>query len=139
MTRRFWTIPAASIALPSTTPKLWPFQPRKSTKPSKPARARPSAALELAAGRIEDFHRRQKPDNLRYTDAAGVSLGYRWTPVAAVGLYVPGGTASYPSSVLMNALPAKVAGVERLVMVVPTPDGKLNPLVLAAARIAGVR
>ncbi len=96
------------------------------------------AALRLAAGRIEDFHRRQKPQDLRYTDAAGVRLGYRWTPLAAVGLYVPGGTASYPSSVLMNALPAKVAGVERLVMVVPTPDGKLNPLVLAAARIAGV-
>jgi len=96
------------------------------------------AALALAAGRIEDFHRRQKPEGLRYTDDAGVRLGYRWTPISAVGLYVPGGTASYPSSVLMNALPAKVAGVDRLVMVVPTPDGKLNPLVLAAARIAGV-
>jgi histidinol dehydrogenase len=96
------------------------------------------AALELAAGRIEDFHRRQKPEGLRYTDQAGVQLGYRWTPISAAGLYVPGGTASYPSSVLMNALPAKVAGVERLVMVVPTPDGILNPLVLAAARIAGV-
>ena len=96
------------------------------------------AALHLAADRIGDFHRRQKPDDLRYVDDAGVTLGYRWTPLAAAGLYVPGGTASYPSSVLMNALPAKVAGVERLVMVVPTPDGKLNPLVLAAARIAGV-
>jgi histidinol dehydrogenase len=96
------------------------------------------AALELAAGRIEDFHRRQKPEGLRYTDAAGVRLGFRWTPISAVGLYVPGGTASYPSSVLMNALPAKVAGVERLVMVVPTPEGSLNPLVLAAARLAGV-
>jgi histidinol dehydrogenase len=96
------------------------------------------AALELAAARIEDFHRRQLPESFSYTDAAGVRLGYRWTAVAAAGLYVPGGTASYPSSVLMNALPAKVAGVERLVMVVPTPDGKLNPLVLAAARIAGV-
>jgi histidinol dehydrogenase len=96
------------------------------------------AALELAAERIEAFHRRQKPEDLHYTDQAGVRLGYRWTPLAAVGLYVPGGTASYPSSVLMNALPAKVAGVERLVMVVPTPDGKLNPLVLAAARIAGI-
>ncbi len=96
------------------------------------------AALQLAAGRIEDFHRRQKPENLSYTDAVGVRLGFRWTPLAAVGLYVPGGTASYPSSVLMNAIPAKVAGVDRLVMVVPTPDGKLNPLVLAAARIAGI-
>ncbi|MDR3439898.1 histidinol dehydrogenase [Telmatospirillum sp.] len=95
-------------------------------------------ALQLAARRIEDFHRRQKPEGLRYTDDVGVTLGYRWTPLAAVGLYVPGGTASYPSSVLMNALPAKVAGVGRVVMVVPTPDGKLNPLVLAAARIAGV-
>ena len=96
------------------------------------------ASLKLAAERIEDFHRRQTPDALSYTDAAGVRLGARWTAVGAVGLYVPGGTAAYPSSVLMNALPAKVAGVERVTMVVPTPDGKLNPLVLAAARIAGV-
>jgi histidinol dehydrogenase len=96
------------------------------------------AALELAARRIEDFHRTQKPEDRAFTDAAGVRLGTRWTPLAAVGLYVPGGTASYPSSVLMNAIPAKVAGVDRLVMVVPTPDGKLNPLVLAAAQIAGV-
>lgn len=96
------------------------------------------AALELAARRITDFHRRQLPEDLSYTDEAGVRLGYRWTPVAAAGLYVPGGTASYPSSVLMNALPAKVAGVERLVMVVPTPGGVLNPLVVAAARLAGV-
>lgn len=95
-------------------------------------------ALELAARRIEDFHTRQKPDDLDFTDAAGLRLGYRWSAVAAAGLYVPGGTAAYPSSVLMNALPAKVAGVERLVMVVPTPDGVINPLVLAAARIAGV-
>jgi histidinol dehydrogenase len=96
------------------------------------------ASLKLAAERIEDFHRRQTPDTLSYTDASGVRLGARWTAVGAVGLYVPGGTAAYPSSVLMNALPAKVAGVERVTMVVPTPDGKLNPLVLAAARIAGV-
>ncbi|EWY38061.1 histidinol dehydrogenase [Skermanella stibiiresistens SB22] len=95
-------------------------------------------ALELAAERIEDFHRRQKPDALSYTDHAGVRLGARWTSIGAVGLYVPGGTAAYPSSVLMNALPAKVAGVERVTMVVPTPDGKLNPLVLAAAKLAGV-
>jgi histidinol dehydrogenase len=95
-------------------------------------------ALVIAARRIEDFHLRQRPDDLRYTDAQGVTLGYRWTSLAAVGLYVPGGTASYPSSVLMNAIPAKVAGVPRLAMVVPTPDGKLDPLVLAAARIGGV-
>ncbi|HEC14699.1 MAG TPA: histidinol dehydrogenase [Rhodospirillales bacterium] len=95
-------------------------------------------ALRFAAGRITDFHRRQKPENLLYTDQAGLRLGYRWTPVNAAGLYVPGGTAAYPSSVLMNAVPAKVAGVPRLVMVVPSPGGSLNPLVLAAAQIAGV-
>jgi len=95
-------------------------------------------ALELAASRIEDFHKRQMPDDLDYVDEAGLRLGYRWNAVCAAGLYVPGGTAAYPSSVLMNALPAKVAGVERVVMVVPTPDGVLNPLVLAAARTAGV-
>ncbi|HYD68538.1 histidinol dehydrogenase [Azospirillum sp.] len=96
------------------------------------------AALDVAAERIEAFHRNQKPEALDYHDAQGVRLGARWTAVGAVGLYVPGGTAAYPSSVLMNAMPAKVAGVERIVMVVPTPDGKLNPLVLAAARRAGV-
>jgi len=96
------------------------------------------AALEMAATRIGDFHKRQLPDDLDYSDAAGVRLGYRWKAVAAAGLYVPGGTAAYPSSVLMNALPAKVAGVERIVMVVPTPDNVINPLVLAAAQIAGV-
>jgi len=96
------------------------------------------AALELAAERIRVFHQRQVPSDDHFTDIVGVRLGYRWTPVEAAGLYVPGGTAAYPSSVLMNAIPAKVAGVERLVMVVPTPDGKINPLVLAAARLAGV-
>ncbi|MEO5372893.1 MAG: histidinol dehydrogenase [Alphaproteobacteria bacterium] len=96
------------------------------------------AALEFAAERIRDFHQRQMPADLSYTDAAGVRLGYRWTPVAAAGLYVPGGTAAYPSSVLMNAIPARVAGVERLVMVVPTPDGAVNNDVLLAAAIAGV-
>ena len=96
------------------------------------------AALAEAARRIADFHHRQRPEDISYTDAEGVRLGLRWTPLSAVGLYVPGGTAAYPSSVLMNALPAKVAGVERVVMVVPTPDGRLNPLVLAAARIAGI-
>jgi histidinol dehydrogenase len=96
------------------------------------------AALRLARERIEAFHRRQVPRDERFTDALGVELGYRWSAIAAAGLYVPGGTAAYPSSVLMNAVPAKVAGVERLVMVVPAPDGRLNPLVLAAAALAGV-
>ncbi|HSK39079.1 MAG TPA: histidinol dehydrogenase, partial [Arenibaculum sp.] len=96
------------------------------------------AALRLAAERIEDFHRGQVPEARDYVDAAGVRLGARWTPVASVGLYVPGGLAAYPSSVLMNAIPARVAGVGRLAMVVPAPDGVLNPLVLAAARLAGI-
>ncbi|MBM3609771.1 MAG: histidinol dehydrogenase, partial [Alphaproteobacteria bacterium] len=95
-------------------------------------------ALELAHARIAAYHEKQRPQNLRFTDPLGVELGWRWTPVSAVGLYVPGGTASYPSSVLMNAVPAKVAGVQRLVMVVPTPQSELNPLVLAAAQLAGV-
>lgn len=95
-------------------------------------------ALELAAARIDAYHRRQSPADDSYTDAAGVTLGWRWRPVPSAGLYVPGGLASYPSSVLMNAIPAKVAGVTRLVMVVPCPDGALNPLVLAAAKIAGI-
>ena len=95
-------------------------------------------ALKLARDRIEAYHLRQKPSDDRFTDALGVELGTRWTAIEAVGLYVPGGTAAYPSSVLMNAVPAKVAGCERLVMVVPSPDGKLSPLVLAAARLAGV-
>ncbi len=95
-------------------------------------------ALKLAATRIEDHHKKQTPEDQRYSDELGVEIGYRWSPVSAAGLYVPGGTAAYPSSVLMNALPAKVAGVERLVMVVPTPKGITNPLVLAAARLAGV-
>ncbi len=95
-------------------------------------------ALRLAHDRIVDFHARQKPDDLSFVDDAGVGLGLRWTAVGAAGLYVPGGTAAYPSSVLMNAVPAKVAGVERLVMVVPTPDGIINPLVMAAAELAGV-
>ncbi len=97
-----------------------------------------SAALDLAARRIAAFHRLQMPDDLDYTDDVGVRLGYRWTPVTAAGLYVPGGTAAYPSSVLMNAIPAKVAGVSRLVMVVPAPGGDICPLVLAAARTAGI-
>ena len=95
-------------------------------------------ALAEAARRIAEFHHRQRPQDISYTDEDGVRLGLRWNALSAVGLYVPGGTAAYPSSVLMNAIPAKVAGVERVVMVVPTPDGRLNPLVLAAARIAGI-
>ena len=95
-------------------------------------------ALSLARDRIEAYHQRQRPADDRFTDALGVELGHRWSAIEAVGLYVPGGTAAYPSSVLMNAVPAKVAGVPRVVMVVPAPDGKLNPLVLAAAKLAGV-
>jgi histidinol dehydrogenase len=94
--------------------------------------------LNLARDRIEAYHRRQVPKDDYYTDPLGVELGSRWTAIAAVGLYVPGGTAAYPSSVLMNAVPAKVAGVARVVMVVPAPKGQLNPLVLAAAKLAGV-
>jgi len=96
------------------------------------------AALELARARIESHHKRQLPRDERYTDAAGAELGARWTAVESVGLYVPGGLASYPSSVLMNAVPAQVAGVPRIAMAVPTPRGEINPLVLAAAHMAGV-
>ncbi|WP_128254271.1 histidinol dehydrogenase [Falsirhodobacter deserti] len=96
------------------------------------------AALELAAERIRAYHARQMPEDQRWTDASGASLGWRWTPVSAAGLYVPGGLASYPSSVLMNAIPAKVAGVERLAIACPTPGGVVNPLVLLAASLAGV-
>src|SRR5579863_943796 len=95
-------------------------------------------ALELARSRIEAYHRRQLPRDDHFTDALGVELGSRWTAIEAVGLYVPGGTAAYPSSVLMNAVPAKVAGVPRIAMAVPAPAGELNPLVLAAAKLAGV-
>ena len=95
-------------------------------------------ALRLAARRIRDYHRRQLPKPMSYRDASGIRLGARWTPIDSAGLYVPGGRAAYPSSVLMNAVPAKVAGVRRLVMTVPAPGGKLNPLVLAAAKIARV-
>ncbi|HXD14930.1 MAG TPA: histidinol dehydrogenase [Xanthobacteraceae bacterium] len=95
-------------------------------------------ALQLARDRIEAFHRRQRPQDDRFTDPLGVELGWRWTAIEAVGLYVPGGSAAYPSSVLMNAVPAKVAGVPRLAMVVPAPAGRLSPLVLAAAQLAGI-
>jgi histidinol dehydrogenase len=95
-------------------------------------------ALKLAHARVMDYHLRQKPVDVRFTDPLGVELGWRWRPIHSVGLYVPGGAASYPSSVIMNAVPAKVAGCRRIVMVMPTPDGQTNPLALAAARIAGV-
>src|SRR5882762_11340671 len=95
-------------------------------------------ALKFARDRIETFHLKQLPKDEQFTDSLGVELGWRWSAVDAVGLYVPGGTAAYPSSVLMNAVPARVAGVPRVVMVVPSPDGKLNPLVLAAADLGGV-
>ncbi|MCL6286052.1 histidinol dehydrogenase [Ruegeria sp. 2012CJ41-6] len=96
------------------------------------------AALELAADRIRAYHQKQMPEDASWQDACGATLGWRWTPVSAAGLYVPGGLASYPSSVLMNAIPAKVAGVERLAITVPTPDGAVNPLVLLAAQLSGV-
>ena len=112
---------------------------RPSSRPRpRPATPAPLDALTLARDRIEAYHRRQLPQDDRWTDPLGVELGHRWTAIEAVGLYVPGGTAAYPSSVLMNAVPAKVAGCPRVVMVVPAPDGKLNPLVLAAAKLAGV-
>lgn len=95
-------------------------------------------ALKIARNRIEQHHSRQRPSDLRYRDDIGVELGWRWTAIHTVGIYVPGGLASYPSSVLMNAIPARVAGVERIVMTVPTPDGALNPLVLVAADLAGI-
>jgi histidinol dehydrogenase len=115
--------------------KVTPEEITAAVKASEPTAL---AALELARDRIEAFHRRQLPQDDRFTDALGVELGSRWTAIDAVGLYVPGGTAAYPSSVLMNAVPAKVAGVPRIVMVVPSPGGALNPLVLAAAKLAGV-
>src|SRR5580704_3003392 len=120
------------------TPAGLRLTPGEITAGADAAPADTVAALRLAAERIESFHRHQLPSPIDYVDGVGVRLGLRWQPVAAAGLYVPGGTAAYPSSVLMNAIPAKVAGVARLVMTVPTPDGVLNPLVLAAAQLAGV-
>jgi histidinol dehydrogenase len=96
------------------------------------------AALEVAAERITAFHQKQLPQNIAYTDEVGVKLGLKWVALTTVGIYVPGGRASYPSSLLMNALPAKIAGVERIVMTVPMPGGEINPAVLAAAQVAGV-
>jgi histidinol dehydrogenase len=96
------------------------------------------AALEIAAERIRAYHIRQRPEDALWTDPEGATLGWRWGPVASAGLYVPGGSASYPSSVLMNAIPAQVAGVERLAICAPMPDGRINPLVVLAARLSGV-
>jgi histidinol dehydrogenase len=112
--------------------------PKEIEAATRACEARTLEALTLARDRIRSHHARQMPRDERYTDAIGVELGHRWTAIESAGLYVPGGTAAYPSSVLMNAVPAKVAGVPRVVMVVPTPDGKLNPLVLAAAGLSGV-
>lgn len=120
------------------TPDTLRITPEEVAKASEEVSPEDRAALELAAARIRAYHQRQLPEDAEWTDEAGATLGWRWTAVSAAGLYVPGGLASYPSSVLMNAIPAKVAGVQRLAMVVPTPDGILNPLVLLAAQIAGV-
>jgi histidinol dehydrogenase len=120
------------------TPDTLAFSPDEITAECARVSPEDREALELAAARIRAFHGRQMPRDARWTDDAGATLGWRWTPVAAAGLYVPGGLASYPSSVLMNAIPARVAGVKRLAIAVPTPDGQVNPLVLLAARIAGV-
>jgi histidinol dehydrogenase len=114
------------------------FQPEEIAQAIDEVAPEDREALELAAERIHAYHSRQMPEDASWTDAAGATLGWRWTPVSAAGLYVPGGLASYPSSVLMNAIPAKVAGVERLAITVPTPDGVINPLVLMAAHLAGV-
>jgi histidinol dehydrogenase len=120
------------------TPTRLRLSPQEIAETADKAPADTVAALRVAAERIESFHRRQLPQSIDYIDEVGVRLGMIWRPLASVGLYVPGGTAAYPSSVLMNAIPAKVAGVERRVMVVPAPDGVLNPLVMAAARLVGI-
>ncbi len=120
------------------TPETLAFSPAEIAAEVAKVPTAERAALELAADRIRAYHSRQKPQDESWTDAAGATLGWRWTPVSAAGLYVPGGTASYPSSVLMNAIPAKVAGVGRLVIACPTPGGAVNPLVLLAAQLAGV-
>ena len=114
------------------------FSPEEIAREIAKVSAEDHAALELAAGRIRAYHARQMPQDAQWQDETGATLGWRWTPVSAAGLYVPGGLASYPSSVLMNAIPAKVAGVKRLVVTCPTPSGVVNPLVLLAAQIAGV-
>ena len=120
------------------TPDTLAFSPAEIAAEIAKVTPEDRAALDLAAARIRAYHTRQRPQDESWTDPTGAMLGWRWTPVSAAGLYVPGGLASYPSSVLMNAIPAKVAGVERLVIACPTPDEKVNPLVLLAAQIAGV-
>ncbi|WP_425091504.1 histidinol dehydrogenase [Tropicimonas sp. S265A] len=120
------------------TPETLAFTPAEMAAEIAKVPAADRAALELAADRIRAYHAHQLPEDARWTDPTGAELGWRWTPVSAAGLYVPGGLASYPSSVLMNAIPAQVAGVERLVICAPTPDGIVNPLVLLAARLSGV-
>jgi histidinol dehydrogenase len=120
------------------TPQTLAFKPEEIAQAIDKVPPEDRAALDLAAARIRAYHQRQMPGDEQWTDAAGATLGWRWSPVSSAGLYVPGGLASYPSSVLMNAIPAKVAGVTRLAITVPTPDGVVNPLVLLAAHIAGV-
>ena len=120
------------------TPETLAFSPDEIAQECAKVSAADRVALELAAERISAYHSRQMPQDAQWTDAVGAELGWRWTPVSAAGLYVPGGLASYPSSVLMNAIPAKVAGVQHLVVACPTPGGVVNPLVLLAAQIAGV-
>ena len=120
------------------TPDTLAFSPDEIAAAIATVPADQRAALERAAERIRAYHVRQLPEDARWTDPEGATLGWRWTPVSAAGLYVPGGLASYPSSVLMNAIPATVAGVERLVMCAPTPDGRANPLVLLAAHLSGI-
>ncbi|GGO35814.1 histidinol dehydrogenase 1 [Gemmobacter aquaticus] len=120
------------------TPDRLAFSPEEIAAEVAKVTPEDRAALELAAARIRAYHERQMPEDACWQDSCGATLGWRWTPVSAAGLYVPGGLASYPSSVLMNAIPAKVAGVERLVIACPTPGGVVNPLVLLAAQLSGV-
>lgn len=120
------------------TPETLAFSPAEIAAEIAKVTPEDRAALTLAAERIRAYHAPQLPQDASWVDAAGATLGWRWTPVSAAGLYVPGGQASYPSSVLMNAIPARVAGVERLVICAPTPDGRVNPLVLLAAQLSGV-
>ncbi|MEC7257044.1 MAG: histidinol dehydrogenase, partial [Pseudomonadota bacterium] len=120
------------------TPATMAFSPEEIAAAVEAVSPEDRAALEMAAERIRAYHVRQMPDDQMWTDPDGATLGWRWSAVSAAGLYVPGGLASYPSSVLMNAIPAKVAGVGRLAITVPTPDGVVNPLVLLAAQLAGV-
>lgn len=130
LNRKFDRVDSARLGLLIT--------PEEMEKAAAEVDARTLGALKTAASRIRDFHARQMPKDELYADGAGVTLGHRWTPLDAVGLYVPGGKAAYPSSVLMNAIPAQTAGVRRIAVCVPTPDGHLNPLVMAAFRLLGL-